>query len=71
MLPPCHGRGQASMPLACSSAKRSDQARALAYQEERSAKRMENPDMRGPIENTVKRAATLAERFERARHGVL
>jgi hypothetical protein len=28
---------------------------------------MENPGMRGPIENTAKRAAALAERFERAR----
>jgi hypothetical protein len=41
--------------------------RALAYQEEQAAKRMENPGMRGPIENTAKRAATLAERFEGAR----
>jgi hypothetical protein len=35
--------------------------RALAYQEEQAAKRMENPSMRGPIENTAKRAAMLAE----------
>jgi hypothetical protein len=34
--------------------------RALAYQEEQAAKRMENPAMRGPIENTAKRAAALA-----------
>jgi hypothetical protein len=27
---------------------------------------MENPSMRGPVENTVKRAAALAERFEGA-----
>jgi hypothetical protein len=41
--------------------------RALAYQEEQAAKRVENPGMRGPIENTAKRAAALAERFETAR----
>jgi hypothetical protein len=41
--------------------------RALAYQEDHAAKRMENPAMRGPVENTAKRAAALAERFERAR----
>jgi hypothetical protein len=34
--------------------------RALAYQEEQAAKRMENPGIRGPIENTAKRAAALA-----------
>jgi hypothetical protein len=41
--------------------------RALAYQEEQAAKRMENPGMRGPVENTARRAAALAEKFERAR----
>jgi hypothetical protein len=41
--------------------------RAPAYQEEQAAKRMENPGLCGPIENNAKRAATLAERFERAR----
>jgi hypothetical protein len=41
--------------------------RALAYQEGEAAKRMENPGMRGPVENTAKRAAALAEKFERAR----
>jgi hypothetical protein len=41
--------------------------RALAYQEEQAAKRMENPTMRGSIENTAKRAAALAEKLERAR----
>jgi hypothetical protein len=41
--------------------------RALTYQEEQAAKRMENPSMRGPIENTAKRAAALAEKFEAAR----
>jgi hypothetical protein len=41
--------------------------RALAYQEEQAAKRMENPSMRGPVENTAKRGAAPAERFEGAR----
>lgn len=41
--------------------------RAMAYQEGERAKKMENPGMRGPIENTAKRAAALAETFERAR----
>jgi hypothetical protein len=41
--------------------------RALAYQAEQAAKRMENPTTRGPIEGTAKRAAALAEKFEAAR----
>lgn len=41
--------------------------RALAYQEEQAAKNIENPGMRGPIENTARRAAALAGKFERAR----
>ncbi len=41
--------------------------RALACQEEQAAKRMENPSMCGPVENTAKRAAAPAERFEGAR----
>jgi hypothetical protein len=41
--------------------------RALASQEEQAATRIDNPGMRGPIENTAKRAAALAERFEKAR----
>jgi hypothetical protein len=41
--------------------------RALAFQEELAAKRMENPGMRGPIENTARRFAALAERFEQER----
>jgi hypothetical protein len=44
--------------------------RALAYQEDQAAKRMENADLRNAIENTAKRAAALAERFEAARNGV-
>lgn len=41
--------------------------RALAYQEELAAKSMESPTTRGPVENTAKRAAALAEKFQRAR----
>jgi hypothetical protein len=41
--------------------------RGLAYQEEQAAKRIDNPGMRGPIENTAKRAPVLAEKFEAAR----
>jgi hypothetical protein len=41
--------------------------RAMAYREEQAAKRMENPTTRGPIENTAKRAAALAEKLEAAR----
>jgi hypothetical protein len=41
--------------------------RALAYHEEQAAKRMENPGMRGPIENTARRASALAGKFEAAR----
>jgi hypothetical protein len=41
--------------------------RSLAYQEGEAAKRLENPTVRAPIEGTAKRAAALAEKFERAR----
>jgi len=41
--------------------------RALAYQERERAKAMENPGLRGPVENTANRAAALAQKFERAR----
>jgi hypothetical protein len=43
--------------------------RALAYQEGEAAKRLENPTVRAPIEGTARRAAALAEKFERARKG--
>ena len=45
--------------------------RVLARQEEQAAKRIDNPAMRGPVENTLKRAAALAVKFEAARrlHG--
>jgi hypothetical protein len=41
--------------------------RAMAYQESERAKKLENPAMRGPIENASKRYRTLAEKFEAAR----
>jgi hypothetical protein len=41
--------------------------RAFAHQERERIKRMENPGMREIAERTADRAATLAERFERAR----
>jgi hypothetical protein len=41
--------------------------RAPAYQEGQAAKRIENPSLRGPIEDTAKRAATLTKKFEDAR----
>lgn len=43
--------------------------RAMAYQEGERAKAMENPSMRGPIENAAKRYAQLGEKFEEARKG--
>jgi hypothetical protein len=41
--------------------------RAMAYQEGERAKKLQNPSMCGPIENTAKRFATLAEKLEAAR----
>jgi len=41
--------------------------RAMAYQEGERAKKLENPSMRGPIENAAKRFAALAEKLEAAR----
>jgi hypothetical protein len=41
--------------------------RAMAYQEGERAKRMENPTIRGPIENAAKRYAQLVQKFEAAR----
>jgi hypothetical protein len=37
--------------------------RAMAYQEEERAKKMENPTTRGPSENAAKRYAALAAKF--------
>jgi hypothetical protein len=41
--------------------------RAMAYQEGERAKKMENPALRAPMENTAKRYARLVEKFEAAR----
>lgn len=41
--------------------------RALAYRETEDAKKLENPGMRGAVEQRARTAAALAERFERAR----
>ena len=41
--------------------------RAMAYQEGERAKAMENPSLRGPIENAARRYAALAEKLEAAR----
>jgi hypothetical protein len=39
----------------------------MAFQEGERAKRMQNPGMRAPLENTAKRFAALAGKFEAAR----
>ena len=41
--------------------------RAIAYQEDERAKKLENPSLRGPIENTAKRFTALAAKLEAAR----
>jgi hypothetical protein len=41
--------------------------RAMAYQEGERARKMENPDMRQPIEATARRYSVLAEKLEAAR----
>jgi hypothetical protein len=41
--------------------------RAMANQEGERAKEMENPRVRGPIENAAKRYRALAEKLEQAR----
>jgi hypothetical protein len=41
--------------------------RAKAAQDRKIAPQIENPILRGPIENAARRAAALAEKFERAR----
>ena len=63
-------RDDAHMPLDLTDLELETAARAcraLAYQEELAAKRMENPGMRGPIESAARRYAALAEKFEAAR----
>ena len=42
--------------------------RAMAYQEGDRAKKIENPTLRGPLENNARRYAILAEKLEAARN---
>jgi hypothetical protein len=60
-------RDDARMPLDLTDLELEAAARACRA-EEQAAKRIENPGMRGPIENTAKRAAALAEKFEACRN---
>jgi hypothetical protein len=63
-------RDDAHMPLDLTDQELATAAtacRAMAYQEGQRAKKMENPTTRGPIENTAKRFAALAEKLEAAR----
>jgi hypothetical protein len=58
------------VPLGLTDAELSTAAtacRAMAYQEGERAKKLENPSMRAPIENTAKRYAQLGQKFEAAR----
>jgi hypothetical protein len=60
-----------NMPLDLTDAELASAARAcraMAYPEGQRATAMENPGMLAPIENTAKRYAALAEKFEAARH---
>jgi hypothetical protein len=63
-------RDDAHMPLDLTDAELAtavQACRALAFQEGERAKKMENPSMRGPIENAAKRYAALAAKFVAAR----
>jgi hypothetical protein len=63
-------RDDAQMPLNLTDdelATAATACRAMAYQEGERAKRMENPTLRGPVENAAKRYAQLVEKFEAAR----
>lgn len=74
---PCHWmdarsrwRDDPHMPLDLTHAELATAAtacRAMAYQEGARAKKMENPGMRGPVENAAQRNAALAEKFEAVR----
>jgi hypothetical protein len=58
------------MPLELSDAELATAAtacRAMAYQEGERAKKVENPSLRGPIENAAIRYAALAVKLESAR----
>jgi hypothetical protein len=59
-----------AMPLDLTDAELATAAqacRAMASQEGKRAKEMENPTTRGPIENAAKRYTSLAAKFEAAR----
>jgi len=58
------------MPLELTDAELATAAtacRAMAYQEGKRAREMENPTMRGPIQHAAERYARLAERLEATR----
>jgi len=58
------------MPLELTDAELATAAtacRAMAHQEGERAKKIENPSLRSPMENTARRFAALAEKFEAAR----
>jgi len=58
------------MPLDLSDAELATAAtacRAMAYQADERAKKMENPSLRPPLEANAQRFAALAEKFEAAR----
>jgi hypothetical protein len=60
------------MPLELSDAELATAAtacRAMAYQEGERARKIENPTMRGPLENNARRYTILAEKLEAARRG--
>ena len=67
------GRSQnQGMPLELSDAELATAAtacRAMAFQEGERARTMENPSMRGPVEDAARRYAALAEKLEAARKG--
>jgi hypothetical protein len=63
-------RDDAHMPLNLTDAELATAAtacRAMAYQQGERAKKMDNPGMRGPIENAARRFAALGVKFEAAR----
>jgi sugar (pentulose or hexulose) kinase len=63
-------RHDSGMPLDLTDAELATAAtacRAMAYQEDEPAKKMEKPTMRRPVESNAKRFAVLAEKFEAAR----
>lgn len=70
--PPRRARSIPPMPLDLSDAELQTAAfacRAMAAQEGRRAKELENPTVRGTIESAAQRYARLAEKLEAARKG--